>query len=58
MLSNITRNESELRSLKEATLRVEQSQELEPNRLPKILLLSQSRSKFKGLIMPSEEDED
>ena len=58
LLPNITRNESDMNSLKTRTLRVEKSQEMEPNLLPKILLLSLSKDKFTGLTIPSEDDED
>ena len=58
MLPNITRNESDMNSLKEATMKVQKSKEQQPNNLPKILLLSQNRHKFNGLVIPSENDGD
>ena len=45
-------------SLKTATLKVQVSQELHPKLQPKILLLSQNKQNFNGLILPSEADED
>ena len=58
LLPNITRNESDLKSLKTKAVAVEQSQEMEPQFTPKILLLSLNKSKFTGLAIPSIDDED
>ena len=56
LLPNITRNESDMNNLKVKTAIVEQSQELEPKLMPKILLLSMDKSRFTGLTIPSIDD--
>ena len=58
MLPNITRNDSELQSLRNKTLKVEQTGDQETRILPKILLLSQKRDEFYGLQIPAEGDLD
>ena len=54
-----TRNEAEMNKLRDATLRVERGEANELKSIPKILLLSQKKEgEFKGLVMPTENDED
>jgi len=58
MLPYITRNETEMNSLRQTTLLVEQQEEIEKNSQPKILLLSLNKLNFKGLTIPAEFDEE
>ena len=57
MLPNITRNESDMHYLKQATIKVE-NDEMQKVQQPRILLLSDKRHAFKGLVIPNENDED
>ena len=58
VLPSITHHENEMNNLREATMRIERSEEMEPKVQPRILLLSARRDTFKGLALPSHEDED
>ena len=58
VLPSITRNETEMNNLREATIRIEKSEAAEPKIQPRILLLSARRETFKGLVLPTNEDED
>jgi len=57
MLPQLSRHESEVQSLRHATMRVDQIEGTQRRILPKIVLLSQHKNKFEGLVIPSEEDE-
>lgn len=58
VLPSITRNETEMNNLREATIRIEKSEAAEPKIQPRILLLSARKETFKGLLLPTNEDED
>ena len=57
-LPDITRNETEMEGLRNATLRVERASELQKVLKPRILLLSQKKGTFRGLNLPDENSED
>lgn len=58
VLPSITRNETEINNLREATMQIHHNKSNEPKVVPKILLLSMRKNEFKGLSMPIKDDEE
>ena len=57
MFPQITSNEASLNHLHDVSIKID-NQAVEPKILPRILLLSQHKHDFQGLVLPTETDEE